>query len=382
MIARRTVISVILVAAMLTLRTSARAQMDSLAIDKPFEIGNLTVFFLSSLKPAVNKPPYLTLSDALRNKRAVLHNMNSQTLWIENKSDTALFIQSGDMIKGGQQDRLLRYDMVIAAKATDNDVTALCIEHGRSTQRDTTEPLEYFTSSDHMAPLHHMRVTPKNDLTRRLMTPRLPASDVRTAPDDDMMAMMQEVGGDALSFSDSRSLLHEAIQESVWHDVEVVQSKLQVAVKDSVRSKKSPTSLELTMESDKVQRSLSKTVAKLLDKLGDRPNAIGIAYSVNGELMGAEIYRDPLLFKSLAPKVFDATAAEALMSPTNANTPPNATRDDVEDMLAIGEHGHFTVKDVNARTKVGVVESPQFYLFETADTIHAGIPLHRSFLRK
>src|ERR1700691_4112584 len=93
--------------------TPALASQDSVLVREPKTYGPLTVWTIE-VESKVHHP-YLTLEEALRTGQAVIHENNSQRLWIENRSDTDLFVQSSDIIKGGQQDRMVEYDMIVPA---------------------------------------------------------------------------------------------------------------------------------------------------------------------------------------------------------------------------------------------------------------------------
>ncbi len=56
-------------------------------------------------------------------------------LRIENSGDEDVFIQSGDIVKGGRQDRVLTVSFVLPQKSGEVPVAAYCVEHGRWSQR-------------------------------------------------------------------------------------------------------------------------------------------------------------------------------------------------------------------------------------------------------
>src|SRR5262249_14822012 len=82
----------------------------------PYAHGNLTVFLIHG-PDRVKGKNFLTLDEALGQKKAVVHETKSvNELAIDNLSaDQEVFIQAGDIVKGGQQDRVLSYDLVVPA---------------------------------------------------------------------------------------------------------------------------------------------------------------------------------------------------------------------------------------------------------------------------
>jgi hypothetical protein len=84
----------------------------------PHTHANLTVFLVHG-QDQHSEASYLTLSEALDQEKVVVHETgNVNELAVENLSpDQELYIQSGDIVKGGRQDRALHYDLVLAPKS-------------------------------------------------------------------------------------------------------------------------------------------------------------------------------------------------------------------------------------------------------------------------
>src|SRR5258708_38940285 len=82
-----------------------------LKLSGPYPHGNLSVFLVHGPDRLAGKN-FMTLQEALEAKKAVVYETgNVNQLTVENLSkDEELFIQSGDIVKGGQQDRTLEYD--------------------------------------------------------------------------------------------------------------------------------------------------------------------------------------------------------------------------------------------------------------------------------
>src|SRR5262245_38218815 len=78
-------------------------------ISGPYQYGNLSVVLIHA-DPAVGKAAtaqYLTLAEALASGEAVVYETGDvNELQVQNTSkDRMLFVQAGDIVKGGQQDR-------------------------------------------------------------------------------------------------------------------------------------------------------------------------------------------------------------------------------------------------------------------------------------
>src|SRR5262250_1278727 len=77
-------------------------------ISGPYTHDNLTIFLLHG-RDTLSGKPLLTLQEALEQKKVVVHETKEvNKLSVENLSANAeIYIQAGDIVKGGQQDRIL-----------------------------------------------------------------------------------------------------------------------------------------------------------------------------------------------------------------------------------------------------------------------------------
>src|SRR5215471_6741251 len=84
-------------------------------ISGPFTHGNLTLFLVRAQKGEKGgSPRYLTLKDAMDQRKVVVSETKKvNELAVENVSDEEIYIQSGDIVKAGQQDRVVTNDFVL-----------------------------------------------------------------------------------------------------------------------------------------------------------------------------------------------------------------------------------------------------------------------------
>ncbi|MEM1216236.1 MAG: DUF6569 family protein [Bacteroidota bacterium] len=83
---------------------------------------------------------YEVLADALQNERFRISEKKPfgrfddaqavNTLTVQNKTEAAIFLMAGDIVQGGNQDRVIGEDRVIAARSIE-DVPVFCVERGR-----------------------------------------------------------------------------------------------------------------------------------------------------------------------------------------------------------------------------------------------------------
>jgi hypothetical protein len=357
--------------------STAQADGDSTIVREPKTAGPLTFWMIDEVAPATSvQHPILTLEEALQSGSAVIHENNSQKLWIENRSDTDLFLESSDLIKGGQQDRMVQNDMIVPAHDTSEDLNVFCIEKGRSTKRGS-EPLETFSSSHWMAPLSHTRLVTQHDLTEQLLTPHVGGF---TAPDTNQLNLLKSLQDMPQPFG-----VVDAAQESVWNDVSTVQRKLTAILMDSVTRNASPTSMELSLENPTLADRVRGIERKFQDLARDDDRAVGFVYAINGVITGAERYSSHALCKAMWPKLLRSIVTEEIVQApaksSEAGNPLPAV-EDVREFLAAAGNGKSASEKPNDRTIIRASKSDASYLFNTFDTKHNDGILHSSWIAK
>lgn len=341
----------------------------SAALSEPVSFDGLTIWLIDGAdRPA---HPYLTLEQALASGSVIIYNENSQTLAIINRSDTDVFIQAGDLIKGGQQDRMIADDRILAAHDSSTDLNVFCIEQGRSTPRGT-EPLATFSSSHWMAPFAHTRLVARSSLTEQLLTPQIGGL---TAPDSSKLALLN-----ALPSLSSPLGNPDPAQESVWNDVTQVQQQLTHALRDSVTKNASPTSMELALEHPTVADREHSFEEDFGNAAHDDVRAIGFIYALHGVLIGAEQYGTHALFSAMWPKLLRSIAAAAIAAvPTTKTVIPPAEA--VESFLE--QQGLAMAREtINSRTVIEAAKTGNGTRFTTIDQKFLQAPVHVEWIAK
>src|SRR5262245_51576810 len=88
----------------------------------------------------------------MKQKKIIVHETGSvNELTIENVSprDDA-FIQAGDIVKGGRQDRTLAYDLILGPKSGKVPIPSFCVEQGRWSRRGREDDGRFHASSDQL----------------------------------------------------------------------------------------------------------------------------------------------------------------------------------------------------------------------------------------
>src|SRR5947209_2262025 len=85
------------------------------AVGSPITRGNLTVFPVYSPERRKTSSDYLTLEEALKQKRIVVKEMPSaevNRVSVTNTASKPIYLMAGDIILGGQQDREIGRDTI------------------------------------------------------------------------------------------------------------------------------------------------------------------------------------------------------------------------------------------------------------------------------
>jgi hypothetical protein len=300
-------------------------------ISEPQTHGNLTVFFIHG-PDAVKDMKVLMLQEALDQNLAVVHDRG--VLSIDNRSNMPIFIQSGDIVKGGNQDRTLPYDTLVPPLARNAPLDALCVESGRSFAR-AGEPSSYFQTSAEQLPTRTLKLA----------------------------ALRKD-------------------QSGVWNNVAATQNKLTRVVGAKVNGVQSHTSLQLTLEHPRVQEATQEYINGLAPALAGKEDVVGYVVAVNGKVQSADVYGSANIFQKLWPKLIRAGAVEALAERQQgaAFTPPNA--ETVQAFLNDAERGQRTSVNNRNGSSVFCQQGTQTILHDTCLPRQQDVVLHRSFLAK
>ncbi|HEV3027111.1 MAG TPA: DUF6569 family protein, partial [Planctomycetota bacterium] len=115
------------------------ARLDAYRLSGPRCRGNLAVYLLHDKHAPAGDLGCLSLEEAQKSgavkvtEKAGGAEVNE--LQVENTGDQPVYLQAGDTVKGGQQDRTIAVDFVLPAKSGKRTVDAFCVEPGRWTAR-------------------------------------------------------------------------------------------------------------------------------------------------------------------------------------------------------------------------------------------------------
>jgi hypothetical protein len=313
----------------------AQVKAGDYKLSGPYTHDNLTIYLIHGDDKLKGKD-LLTLEEALEQKKVVVYETkNVNELAIENISDQDVFIQSGDILKGGQQDRVISSDLIASAKSGKIPLAAFCVEQGRWRQRGG-ESAALFSGSKMCAASNSLKSAARKS----------------------------------------------GSQAKVWDEVSNTQSNLSKNVGHSVQAGASASSLQLSLEDKKVQEA-AEAYAKELAEVADKDDdVIGYAFAINGKVNSADVYASHTLFKKLWPKLLKATAIEAVAELEKDKKFEPAETDAVKAFLADAESGKASSTEVGKRFTVIEQETDKNCLYETRDKEQQGVMLRRSYLAK
>jgi hypothetical protein len=327
----------------------------------PYAHGNLAIFVVHGRPGLAGKAP-ITLQEALQKGAVrVIETGSVNQLQVENLGAEAVFIQSGDIVKGGKQDRVLSVDLVLAPRSGKVAIDSFCVEQSRWTRRGQ-EDVSTFGSSAALLPSREMKIAAR--------APLMAAAAPQTTPPVDGRRPQQRVDGASVGNSQSK----------VWRGVSDMQDKLQRSVGAPVAAPQSTSSLQLSMESEKLRQATAAYVGALTGAIDREPDAIGYVVVINGQINGADIYGAPGLFRKMWPKLLQASVVEALAERKDGAPAEPPAIDAVRAFLAGAETGKRASRQLNDATIIETRDADKVQLLEARRK--DGAIVHRSYVSK
>jgi hypothetical protein len=243
-----------------------RLKVGDQEISGPYTHDNLTVCLVHG-PDRLKGRKFLMLAEALEQKKFVIYETQEvNTLQMENLADVDVIILSGDILKGGQQDRVAQYDQVVPPKSGKRPLAVFCVEHTASRWKQPLKETDRtFSSSPGQLCDNNLRLANRSD-------------------------------GD---------------QGKVWREVAACQGRLSKNAMADVKSRESDSSLPLSLKAKEVLAATDKYVAKLDKLLDGKTDVVGYAFAINGKVVSMDVYGSPELFRKVWARNLRANAIEA-----------------------------------------------------------------------
>lgn len=313
----------------------APPQKDGYRLEGPFTQGNLSVFLVHG-KDKIKGQTFITLQEALITRRVIVRETREvNSLSIENVSSEEVYVQSGDIVKGGAQDRMLVTDLILPPHSGKIAIDAFCVENGRWSRRGSEEVTQ-FTSSANVVASREVKLAAKE----------------------------------------------RGSQSEVWAEVAAAQDKLSRNVGGSVKSAASPTSFQLALENKQVTASADSYVKALSGIVEGKTDVIGYVFAINGKINSADIYASNALFTKLWPKLLQASAIEAVAEVRRGEKFEAPKPTEVLGFLDDGDKGPEKETAVSGRVQMVTRDSKDNISFDTRDRAKADVVVHRNIIKK
>ena len=263
---------------------------DDLRVSGPFTHDNLSVFLIQGTRPDAAKGKLLTLHEAMDAKKVVVYETGTvNELSIQNQSSQDVYIQSGDIVKGGRQDRVLTTDLILPAHSGKLPISSFCVEQGRWTRRGN-EPAEQFGTSDKV-----------------------------------------------VAFKQLKMAVHEPnAQVQVWNEVANARQQLAetvtvtgaaggIAIAPNSPAMARSTSMQMALESKPVVDATAAYIEDLAKIVAGRNDVVGFVYAINGALNSGDVYASNDLFRRMWPMLLQSSATKPWPSAAKLQKPLRPT---------------------------------------------------------
>ncbi len=314
--------------------STATAQSSGYRISAPYTYKNLSIFLIHG-KDESKKTNMMTLQEAMERKLfRVYETSNVNELEVENLSkEQDVFIQSGDIVKGGKQDRVLAVSIIFSARSGRVKIEAFCVESGRWEKRGNEDSKQFTSSND-----------------------RIVTRDLKIAANA------------------SRS------QTEVWAKVSEAQGDLAKNIGGTVNSTDSASSLQLSLENRKVVANVDEYIKKLSSIIDGKSDVIGYAFAINGQINSADIFVSNSLFKKLWTKNLKATATEAVSAQRGVRLADPVKADAVKGFIADSDKAKSTER-ATAGARLVKREDKDNVMIEAVDE-KSKLVVHKTYVRK
>jgi len=334
----------------------------SMRVSGPHIHENLAVYFVHGT--SAGGPVPLTLQEALtKGSVQVVETGRVNELQIENTGAEGVFIQAGDIVKGGKQDRVLTVSFLLAPNSGRVPIASFCVEQGRWAARGKEDQFKFSSAHEAMPSM--------SALLAMAAPPPTPQADARpTGTNPDARAHMQRQPDEVASK-----------QRKVWDEVAATQRKLSSGLNAPVASAQSGSSLQLSLENEKLKEARTAYIKALRPTGETDSDVVGFVVAINGKMTAANLYPSNGLFRKMWDKQLAAVVTESIgeksRAAPKAAAPPALA---VKEFLAEAEKGKSTERAVaaGARQETRDADKSLYNEARSAD----GKWIHRSYLAK
>jgi hypothetical protein len=361
-------------------------------VSGPYTHKNLTIYLLHGAGASQGRTP-LTLQEAMKRKLVVVRETGDvNRLTIQNRSNQDVFVQAGDIVKGGQQDRALALDLIVPPKSGRIPIDAFCVEQGRWNRRGN-EAVAAFSASDNALASKDLKIAAKarksqGDVwanvskTQEKLAMNMTVTTSATPAPGRARHRMGSGGGSSHGTGIGAGSGSNFGGGSFQVGGGAATGSGSIGGLTSVTDHASPSSLQLTLENKLVKDTANDYVKHLSSIINGKRDVIGFVFAINGQINSADVYSSNALFAKLWPKMLEATAIEAIAELKGEEKFQPVDEGAVKAFLREPQAGRAEAKRVTARTSVVKSETGKNLFFETRDSSRNGKWVHRNYITK
>jgi hypothetical protein len=304
------------------------AEAGPFEVTGPYAHENLSVFLIHS--PNQDDREFITLDQGLKEgwvKVSEKQHEEVGELQIENQSEYPLFLQEGDRLQGGKQDRIIIASLVVPPKSGQMPVPAFCIEPGR--WQAASGGLAFVSTAN-------AALAPKS--TRQ-----------------------------AAKFERSQQKVWDSVYRQRESTVEIVAGKMTTS------------SLNEALDSPQVQK-ISEEFAKALEGvLEDHPDSIGVAIVINDNIEEVNVYPNHSLLQKLYPRLLQSYGLQATLEKDKTKEGKAVAASDIAKFMAEEKGKTRRKQAINADNSASMVVD---FDGDASTTYYKGEAVHRQMLSK
>ena len=305
-----------------------RGSLGDLIVGEPIVLGNLAIFPVSSPTPLLDDR-FITLDEGLKAGKVeiyergvtimpeaeaasgttapvdpfaeptaqpvgdvpvqILPGNDVNELMVVNRSEKPLYLMPGEVIIGGDQDRTIGEELVIAADGKPVAIPVFCVEHGRWGDRDEqgyADVLALATANEESR-ASAIAVSQQSSLS-------LTAEDANSGKFVGSVGSLNKPG---------RLAVQRDGQEEVWEQVAGESAKAGV-------QSSTGTFTACIADAQSIER-LEPFIERFQMPIAETRNVVGVVVAVNGEMESLDVFHSTPLFRKLWPKLLKSYALDA-----------------------------------------------------------------------
>lgn len=256
------------------------------------------------------------------------------TLYVRNDEEKPLYLMPGEIVLGGDQDRMIAEECIVPPGSSKFPIKVFCVEQGRWEKRDHTRTLSELLVTNQVDP---DSIDPETGQVRD--GAYVPNLSLIVSQTQDIQQGKFVGGAGAVTNSVRKAAQIDKSQQGVWTNV--ARENLQ----SNVDSKSSAFTANYTA-SDNVKR-LEDYLKSLDKKVADTKNVVGVMVSINGKIESLDHFNSTPLFVKLWPKMLKGFALQAANASEDSAAVDTVTIEEAKQFFAQTQSASVAENDEN-----------------------------------